>query len=87
MPNTTYFVQDCPTCGRRLQVRVEYLGRRVACQHCHGVFVATDPSNLGADSGSVILRRANELLSTMGDDLSDVETLTCRQTVDALHHG
>ena len=27
MPHSTYFVQGCPTCGRRLHVRVEYLGK------------------------------------------------------------
>lgn len=43
MPNVTYFVQDCPTCGRKLNVRVEYLGRKVVCQHCQGSFVAWDP--------------------------------------------
>lgn len=43
MPNVTYFVQDCPTCGRKLNVRVEYLGRKVVCQHCQGAFVAWDP--------------------------------------------
>ncbi len=32
MSNPTYFVQECPTCGRRLQIRVEYLGKRVVCQ-------------------------------------------------------
>jgi hypothetical protein len=45
MSRLTYFVQECPTCGRSLQVRVEYLGRQVACQHCHGCFEAVDPTN------------------------------------------
>jgi hypothetical protein len=26
MAGVTYFIQECPTCGRRLQVRVIYLG-------------------------------------------------------------
>jgi len=43
----TYFVQQCPTCGRRLQVKVEYLGMEVICQHCGGLLTAQDPS-LGA---------------------------------------
>jgi DNA-directed RNA polymerase subunit M/transcription elongation factor TFIIS len=42
--NLTYFVQECPTCGRRLQVSVEYLGRKVACQHCGKTFTARDPA-------------------------------------------
>jgi hypothetical protein len=68
MPSATYFVQECPTCGRRLQIRVEYLGRRVACQHCQGTFIAADPSALRGDcvdQGSALLRRANELLDSV----------------------
>ena len=29
MSKATYFVQECPTCGRDLEIRVEYLGKRV----------------------------------------------------------
>jgi hypothetical protein len=68
MPGTTYFVQECPTCGRRLQIRVEYLGKRVACQHCQGTFVAAEPASLrggAVDQGSALLRRANELLDSV----------------------
>ena len=72
MPAATFFVQVCPTCGRRVEVRVEYLGRRVACDHCGGRFIAEDPS--GADSGSTgslaisgmdLLSRADHLLKVV----------------------
>ncbi len=65
MSNPTYFVQGCPTCGRRLQVRVEYLGKAVVCQHCRGKFVARDASladPAAAHSPDDLVRRANELL-------------------------
>ncbi len=68
MSNSTYFVQECPTCGRRLQIRVEYLGKEVACQHCQGRFVASDPSNARVDGGienNALLRRADELLESV----------------------
>ncbi|MGL6194367.1 MAG: hypothetical protein ACRC2T_06045 [Thermoguttaceae bacterium] len=39
----TYYLQHCPTCGRSLQVRIEYMGRKVVCQHCRGAFIAMDP--------------------------------------------
>jgi hypothetical protein len=67
MPSATYFVQECPTCGRRLQIRVEYLGKRVACQHCQGTFVAAETNLRGesADEGSALLRRANALLDSV----------------------
>lgn len=64
----TYFVQECPTCGRSLQVRVEYLGKSVKCQHCCASFRATDPSlhgqNLEADSSDSILARVEQLLAS-----------------------
>ena len=63
MSNATYFDQECPTCGRRLHIRVEYLGKRVVCQHCRGKFLARDPaSNRYGPSDSAIMRRAAELL-------------------------
>ena len=68
MPGPTYFVQECPTCGRHLQIRVEYLGRKVVCQHCRGTLVATDPSLVRVDpsqSSTALLRRAEELLETV----------------------
>ena len=68
MATPTYFVQECPTCGRRLQIRVEYLGRRLVCQHCHGRFMAMDPSCARdgfVDRGSALLIRADELLKSV----------------------
>lgn len=67
MSRATYFLQDCPTCGRPLRVRVEYLGKSIACQHCGGEFFAT--SNDGdfltaSDSGENLLERADQLLAT-----------------------
>jgi len=65
MSNSVNFAQGCPTCGRRLYIRVEHLGKKVVCQHCHGKFTACDQSSLGHshfDASDVVLRRANELL-------------------------
>jgi hypothetical protein len=67
MSHPTYFVQECPTCGRRLQIRVEHLGRRVVCQHCQGHLIATDPANARLDSveaENALIRRADELLES-----------------------
>ena len=68
MASTVYFDQECPICGRLLQVRLAYLGRKVACQHCHGEFEAADPAHSSipiVDGGSSILRRADELLDSV----------------------
>ena len=67
MSNSTYFIQECPTCGRRLQIRVEYLGKSVRCQHCQGQFEAIDPAGTRCDSAeekNALLRRAEELLQS-----------------------
>ncbi len=70
MPNSVFFVRQCPTCGRRLHIRVEYLGKRVVCPHCHGKLLARDP-NVGevakADPAEALLRRAEELLETVSE--------------------
>ncbi len=67
MSGTMFFLRECPTCGRRLQIRVEYLGRLVRCNHCEGRFEATDPSmsTSNSDSGTNLLDRANELLAAL----------------------
>ncbi|HEV2971508.1 MAG TPA: hypothetical protein VGY55_16145 [Pirellulales bacterium] len=68
MSNPLFFVQECPTCGRSLYIRVAYLGRRVVCQHCNGHLEACDPASAAyppCDSSAAILKRADELLETI----------------------
>jgi hypothetical protein len=63
----TYFVQECPTCGRNLQVRVDYLGKRVVCQHCKARFEACDPSSAAyppMESSLSLLARADQLIES-----------------------
>ena len=65
MPQTTYFVKECPTCGRKLQVRVEYLGREMMCNHCGGDFIASDAITMPTpeESGDAIIARIDQLLA------------------------
>lgn len=65
MRGATYFLRDCPTCGRKLQIRVEYLGKRVACRHCHAVFEAVDPllAPRKMSDSDILLERAEQLLA------------------------
>jgi hypothetical protein len=66
MPNLFCFIQECPTCGRRLQIRVEYLGRKMVCDHCHGRFLAKDPAGTPClDPNDDLLRRADALLRSL----------------------
>jgi hypothetical protein len=66
----TFFQQPCPACGRRLLIRVEYLGQEVRCRHCRRGFVARDVSGKGdhtPDDGSSLLERADRLLGALED--------------------
>lgn len=66
MSRATYFVQACPTCGRRLQIRVVFLGKTLACQHCRGEFEARDQEDEFASphDSSELLLRVDELLAS-----------------------
>ena len=63
-----FFVQQCPTCGRRLRVCVEYLGKTIQCRHCRGRLVARDPDSVpsGADPERTLMQRVDELLASSG---------------------
>lgn len=73
MSNATFFLRECPTCGRSLQIRVQYLGRLVCCPHCSGQFEAHDPDleSMTSDSGGDLLERADELLAGCEKRLPD----------------
>lgn len=65
MSRATFFLRECPTCGRRLQIRIQYLGRTVRCKHCNGSFIAHDPL-MGLptnDPQYEIMQRADQILS------------------------
>jgi hypothetical protein len=69
MSRNTYFVQECPTCGRKLEIRVQYLGKQVVCQHCNARFEAYDASSASYPppaSSISLLERAEQLLQTAG---------------------
>ena len=63
--HTTFYVQQCPTCGRRLRICVEYLGKSIQCRHCRAVFKACDPENAVPcdDRHDHLLQRVEELLA------------------------
>jgi hypothetical protein len=51
---------------------VEYLGKKVVCQHCRGPFVACDPhSNRygNIQAADALLKRADELLANASQQL------------------
>ncbi|MGE0610309.1 MAG: hypothetical protein AB7O62_24685 [Pirellulales bacterium] len=71
MSKATYFVQECPTCGRSLEIRVEYLGKKVVCQHCQGKLLASDrPLGMDMSESGILMARAEELLAMADEHLS-----------------
>jgi hypothetical protein len=76
----TFFFQECPTCGRALRVRINYLGKTVVCEHCQGSFIAQDPQNAAevpTPHELSSLERAEQLLARLDrrDALLPLETL------------
>lgn len=68
MPSGAYFIRSCPTCGRSLEVRVEYLGKVVSCKHCSAQFDTSDPpyfSDRASESSLNLLARAEELIESV----------------------
>jgi hypothetical protein len=67
MMHKVFFVQECPTCGRSLEIGVAHLGRHVYCRHCNARFLARPSDAPVRDAGEVdsLLRRAEQLIEEM----------------------
>ncbi|HLA85958.1 MAG TPA: response regulator [Thermoguttaceae bacterium] len=67
MPKRMFFCRECPTCGRRLLILVEYLGKKVVCPHCGAKLDAVEASvgelPLG-DPSRLLMQRVDELLES-----------------------
>jgi hypothetical protein len=65
--HAAFYVQQCPTCGRRLRICVEYLGKSIQCRHCRAIFTARDPDNgVPEDDPHVqVLQRVEELIGPL----------------------
>ena len=75
MVGSSHFVKTCPTCGRLVQIQVQYMGREVSCGHCNGPFVAYMEEDEAAERASLanlgstknLMQRADELLNSLDD--------------------
>lgn len=67
MASGTFFVRACPTCGRKLEVRVELLGREVECVHCGANFHATQEDRNAVDDQRIeqVLARAQRYIESV----------------------
>lgn len=67
-PITTSCLQTCPVCSRPLQVKVQFLGQTVVCQHCRGTFLARDPATSKCepdDRRRSLLQRVDAILEML----------------------
>ena len=81
----TFFMRPCPTCGRRLEVQICYLGQSLSCPHCHSKFVATSFDDSEEDPTDVdrVLRDAERYLATV-DEWASVSTAWERRETGGL---
>jgi len=61
MPHLVVYHQQCPVCGRQLEIGVKLLGHRVYCQHCGGGFIAHHEA-AGEAGGPSVADKAAELI-------------------------
>jgi hypothetical protein len=69
MPRRPIFIQECPICGRPLEIRKEYQGKKLACAHCGGWFTAIDATRHPLDiwnPNNHLLHKADQLLEQCG---------------------
>lgn len=66
MPNRTNFVVACPACARKLDVRVDLLGRDVECSHCGALFNSSHTGDRPNDDEAIdqILARAQQYVES-----------------------
>jgi len=80
MSHLLNYAQECPVCGRPLEIRVEYLGHPVSCRHCGGEFVASAPAGrpnrTTARTAPSLLKRAEMLLRLSSQRLALAGGLT-----------
>lgn len=65
MSRYAVFIQECPICGRPLEIRREHHGEKLACPHCGGRFTAVDATRHPLDiwnQNNSLLHKADQLL-------------------------
>lgn len=74
MASGAYFLGECPTCSRKLEIRVELLGKRVACQHCGAIHIASSVPERTASDQKIeqLLARAKAYVASV--EVASVES-------------
>ncbi len=83
MMQLTHIVEDCPICGRPVEVARKAVGRDVACGHCGGQFAVYEDdlggTNVVACGETNLLERADRLLEVMTQEAA-LDSATERPT-------
>ncbi|MCA9106309.1 MAG: hypothetical protein KDA83_12830 [Planctomycetales bacterium] len=68
MGQTNFYVNPCPTCGRRLEIAARHLGHPVECPHCTSRFLAGQGmSDERTSAVEQALLRADQYLATLAE--------------------
>src|SRR5262249_21174217 len=67
---STHFETICPNCQRPLRVRLEYVGKRVACRHCNQAFKIPPPGEAAQPPSAAA--HGPETIAAPHDDLKVV---------------
>lgn len=79
---STHVFLTCEHCHRKLRIRSEYLGRRVACNFCHHRFVALE--NQGAEPAAALEWGEREAVETTDDTALRDEARRSRDALQRL---
>lgn len=73
MASGAVFLSSCPTCGRRLQIRVELLNHEVQCCHCNAEFRASQRNETPWIDRAVdqALAKAEQYMASVGHACRD----------------
>ncbi len=74
MASGLYFRSACPTCGRKLEIRVELLGKMIVCQQCGAEHLAMEASER-APLGQVSDERIERALARARAFMESVDSM------------
>ena len=78
-------VVECPSCGKKLKVPDEYIGKKVRCSDCNGTFVSEKPPSKAPPRPSAPPREADDV-DDDGDEDAPVRKRSRRGSMEA-HRG
>ena len=75
MSYLTTFLKQCPSCGRRLEIKVRHLGKTVQCTHCRSTFTAENSPSPSDSTRELLIDQAMrdaEIYLASVDEINEV---------------